>query len=88
MSKIKFIGNGFVQVDRSLYNIREFVQISQVTLGLDEESAYGICLYPKMVTQEEINRGVSGEFFITTYKEEEREIFEADFQTIIKALEP
>ena len=90
MSKIKAIGNGFVQIGEALINLKAYKNIAKGTFGIGEDpdgkSAFGITLTPLTPTQENIENGVDGTFFITTYTFEESDDFEADFELIITAL--
>jgi hypothetical protein len=89
MSILNVIGNGFVQVDNTLYNLRNYLTVEKYTFGYDEAqgSAYGIRLIPPHADKESYENGVSGSFFLLTYPEDEKEKWEEDFNIVIAALE-
>ncbi|MES2827836.1 MAG: hypothetical protein V4687_06770 [Bacteroidota bacterium] len=89
MSKINVIGNGFVQVDNTLYNLRNYLTVEKYTYGYDEAqgTAYGIRLTPPHADKVSYENGVAGSFFLSTYSENEKEQFEDDFYLLITALE-
>ncbi|PWS27986.1 hypothetical protein DHW03_10515 [Pedobacter yonginense] len=90
MSKIKAIGNGFVQIGDSLINLRTFKEINKYTFGYDEDpeghSAFGIIVSPLTPSAQSLQNGVDGSYFISTYESEMQSEFEEDFEIIIKAL--
>jgi hypothetical protein len=90
MAKIKLIGKGFIQFEDTLINLLAYKEIDKYTFGLDEDpegnSAYGITFTPLTPTEDDVKNGVDGTFFLTEYTEEEKEEFEADFETILSAL--
>ena len=61
MSKINAIGHGFVQVDNTLYNLRNYLTIEKYTFGSEEAqgTAYGIRLIPPHADKELYENGVS-----------------------------
>jgi hypothetical protein len=65
VSKINAIGHGFVQVDNTLYNLRNYLTIEKYTFESEEASrtAYGIRLTPANTDTELYGNGVSGSFF-------------------------
>lgn len=89
MGKLNAIGHGFVQVDNTLYNLRNYLTIEKYTFESEEASgtAYGIRLTPANTDTELYGNAVSGSFFLLTYSEDEREQFEEDFELVIAVLE-
>jgi hypothetical protein len=89
MSKIKAIGNGFVQVDNTLYNLRHYLTVEKYTFGYEEAqgTAYGIRLTPPHTDKESYGNGVSGSFFLLTYSEDEQDQFDEDFELVIELIE-
>lgn len=86
MSKIKSIGGGFIQCGSVLYNLRNFKQIQKHVFGIDEGQAFGICVFPINPSKDDIKNGVQGEYFITTYMQNESDAFELDFEMIVNEL--
>lgn len=90
MTKIKAVGNCFVQVGDSLINLNAYKEIKKYKFGYEEDpetnSAYGIMLIPLCPNEKSIKNGVDGSFFITTYTQEEHKEFEADFEEITSSL--
>lgn len=90
MSKIKAVGNGFIQREETLINLKGYLKIEKYNFGYDEDpegnSAYGITFTPLITSEEDIKNGVDGSFMLTTYTFDEKEEFEKDFDLIISAL--
>lgn len=88
MSKLKVIGNCFIQVEETLYNLKGFKEIEKHTFGIGENppSDYGIRFTPLVASKESYENGVDGSFIMTEYTEEEIEEWESDFELIISAL--
>lgn len=90
MGKIKLIGDCFIKVEETLYNLKEYSKIERHYFGYDEDpeenSAFGINLTPIMPSEEDLKNGVDGTFFITLYTLEQENDFEEDYEKIITAL--
>jgi len=88
MGKIKAVGGGFIKIGAILYNLKAFSKIIPDKFGIDEkkDNVYGIIVYPLTPSKEDIENGVDGEFFLTTYTKEEADAFSSDFETITEAL--
>lgn len=87
MSKIKAIGNGFIQLGETLINLTQYKQIKKYDFGYDEDpegkASYGIMATPLQPSAENIANGVDGSLMIATYSDDEFNEFQTDFNTII-----
>ena len=74
MGKINAIGNGFLQIDNTLYNLRNYLTVEKYIFWSEEfqGTAYGIRLTPPHADKESYENGVSGSFFLLTYSADEK----------------
>lgn len=90
MGKIKVINGGFIQLGDRLENLRQFKSIKKGEFGMDEHEEGAVCgieVTPLNPSKGDIERGVDGTFFIATYKQEEINEFQEDFNAIIEAFQ-
>jgi len=86
MSKITKAGSGFVKIDGHLINLKDFKSIKKVNQGIGDDAMIGIEVTPNKPSQEDIDNGVDGSYFISMYDENSLAEMDEDYQTITDSL--
>ncbi len=90
MAKIQSAGKGIIKIGKNLINPKQYKEIAIHTFGEYESPEGYICgiqVTPLSPSKEDIENGVVGSYFITTYKgDHAEEEMNADFATLKKSM--
>jgi hypothetical protein len=84
MGKVKTLKSGWIEIGHQAINLNSFSNVRKGIFGMDEaeDSAY----YIEVIELKRNEDGSEKKYMITTYRENEKEIWEKDYSNIITAL--